>query len=135
VPGSQPNAIVLGHARNGTVRVDLWPTAAHLIREQSSYVVFDAKTSRPAEVYDATKAAAGVRFYYAMEPLHFGRLGGAMWVKLLWGFMGLSGGFLSVTGFVIYVLRKRQAKSRKKVIGEEQIVSAEREPELVGAAS
>jgi uncharacterized iron-regulated membrane protein len=58
-----------------------------------------------------------------------------MWVKLLWGLMGLSGGFLSVTGFVIYVLRKRKAKSRKKVIGEEQIVSAEREPELVGAAS
>jgi len=135
VPGGQPNAIVLGHARNGTVRVDLWPTTAHLVREQSSYVVFDAKTSQPAEVYDATKAAAGVRLYYAMEPLHFGRLGGAMWVKLLWGLMGLSGGFLSVTGFVIYVLRKRQAKSRKKAIVEEQIVPIEREPGLVGAAS
>jgi uncharacterized iron-regulated membrane protein len=122
VPGGQPSAIVLGHARNGTVRVDLWPTTAHLVREQSSYVVFDAKTSQPAEIYDVTKAAAGVRLYYAMEPLHFGRLGGAMWVKLLWGLMGLSGGFLSVTGFVIYVLRKRQAKSCGRVTAEERVV-------------
>jgi uncharacterized iron-regulated membrane protein len=110
VPDAQPNAIQLNHARAGIVRVDLWPTTRHLVREASSYVIFDAMSSEPIEVYDATKAAAGVRLYYAMEPLHFGRLGGAMWVKLLWGLMGLSGGFLSITGFVIYVLRKRKPK-------------------------
>jgi hypothetical protein len=33
-----------------------------------------------------------------------------MWVKLLWGLMGLSGGLLSVTGFVIFVLRKRKPR-------------------------
>ena len=112
VPGSNPTGVQLNHARTGIVRVDLWPTTAHLVREASSYVVFDASTAQPIEVYDATNAPAGVRFYYAMEPLHFGRLGGAMWVKLLWGLMGLSGGFLSVTGFVIYVLRKRKPKPR-----------------------
>jgi uncharacterized iron-regulated membrane protein len=111
VPGGQPNAIMLNHARSGVVRVDLWPTTGHLVREASSYVMFDAKSGEPAEVYDATKAAAGVRLYYAMEPLHFGRLGGAMWVKLLWGLMGLSGGFLSVSGFVIYALRKRTPRA------------------------
>src|SRR5688572_5502447 len=81
VPDAQPSAILLNHARGGTVRVDLWPTTRHLVREASSYVTFDAKTAQSIEVYDATNVAAGVRLYYAMEPLHFGRLGGAMWVK------------------------------------------------------
>ena len=112
VPDAQPTAVLLNHARAGIVRVDLWPTTSHLVREMSSYVVFDATSAAPIEVYDATNAPAGVRLYYAMEPLHFGRLGGAMWVKLLWGLMGLTGGFLSISGFVIYVLRKRKPKPR-----------------------
>ena len=110
VPDAQPQAILLNHARAGIVRVDLWPTTEHLVREMSSYVTFDARSAEPIEVYDATQAAAGVRLYYAMEPLHFGRLGWAMWVKLLWGLMGLTGGFLSITGFAIYVLRKRKPR-------------------------
>jgi uncharacterized iron-regulated membrane protein len=118
VPDAQPSAILLNHARAGIVRVDLWPTTRHLVREASSYVTFDAKTAQPLEVYDATNVAAGVRLYYAMEPLHFGRLGGAMWVKLLWGLMGLTGGFLSITGFAIYVLRK--CKPRRVMVREEQ---------------
>ena len=118
VPDSNPTGVQLNHARTGVVRVDLWPTTAHLVREASSYVVFDAATAEPIEVYDATDAPVGVRLYYAMEPLHFGRLGGAMWVKLLWGLMGLTGGFLSITGFAIYVLRKR--KPRRVTAREEQ---------------
>ena len=82
--------------------MDLWPATRRLVREASSYVTFDAATSQPIEVYDATRVGPGVRLYYAMEPLHFGRLGGAMWVKLLWGLMGLSGGFLSISGFARY---------------------------------
>ena len=120
VPDAQPSAILLNHARAGIVRVDLWPTTSHLVREMSSYVTFDAKTAQPIEAYDATNVAAGVRLYYAMEPLHFGRLGGAMWVKLLWGLMGLTGGFLSITGFAIYVLRKRKPRP-VSVLAEDEL--------------
>ena len=130
VPHSNPTGVQLNHARAGIVRVDLWPTTAHLVREASGYVIFDAKTAQPIEVYDATKAPAGVRLYYAMEPLHFGRMGGAMWVKLLWGLMGLTGGFLSVTGFVIYVVRKRKPRVRTAPVPAS---NAEREPLLAVA--
>ena len=119
VPDAQPSAILLNHARAGIVRVDLWPATGHLVREMSSYVTFDARSAEPIEIYDATKSAAGVRLYYAMEPLHFGRLGGALWVKLLWGLMGLTGGFLSMTGFAIYVLRKRKPQVARMLAQDE----------------
>jgi uncharacterized iron-regulated membrane protein len=129
VPGSNPTGVQLNHARTGIVRVDLWPTTAHLVREASSYVMFDAATAKPIEIYDATKASAGVRFYYAMEPLHFGRLGGAMWVKLLWGLMGLTGGLLSVTGFVIFILRKRKPRRATRPAATSPAAAEDRELE------
>lgn len=110
IPRGIPASVTLAHARTGTIRVALETPTLSLVKEGTSFVSFDAKTGDVVEVYDARNASAVGRFYYAMEPLHFGRLGGAMWVKLLWGLMGLSGGFLSITGFAIYVLRKRKPK-------------------------
>jgi uncharacterized iron-regulated membrane protein len=78
--------------------------------------LFDASTAEPVEVYEATAAPAGMRLYYAMEPLHFGRLGGAMWVKLLGGLVGLSGGFLSITGYIIYIALRRKRRSTASAI-------------------
>ena len=103
--------------------------ALRLIREHASYVLFNAKTREPVEIHDAARTGAASRFYYAMEPLHFGRLGGAMWVKLIWGFMGLSGGFLAITGFMIYALRtfkpiqrldSRASSSRRRALAVRQ---------------
>lgn len=107
IPNGAPVGVGLNYQRSGVIKVDVVHWDTHLIRELSSYVIFKADTLKPVETYDASQANVGVRLYYAMEPLHFGRLGGALWVKLLWGLMGLTGGFLSVTGFVIYILRKR----------------------------
>jgi uncharacterized iron-regulated membrane protein len=109
VPGTEATAVLLNHRRNGLVKVEVEHATRRLVREHASYVLFNAATGDPVEVYDATRASPAARFYYAMEPLHFGRLGGALWVKLLWGLMGASGGLLSITGFAIYVLRKRKA--------------------------
>lgn len=107
VPGTEATEASLPYRRNGMIKVEVEHATANLVREHASYVLFNAASGEAVEVYDAAKSPVAARLYYAMEPLHFGRLGGAMWVKLLWGVMGLSGGFLSVTGFVIYVLRKR----------------------------
>lgn len=112
IPGSTPESVTLTHARTGMIRVNVETPVISLVKEGASSVTFNAKTGEVVNVYDARDASAAGRFYYAMEPLHFGRLGGAMWVKLLWGLMGLTGGFLSVTGFAIYVLRKRKPKRR-----------------------
>ena len=121
VPGTESTEATLPYRRNGLVKVEVEHPALKLVREHASYVLFNAASGEPVEVYDASKSPVAARFYYAMEPLHFGRLGGAMWVKLLWGLMGLSGGFLSVTGFVIYVVRWRNsvasAKSRARNAG------------------
>ncbi|HEV2293509.1 MAG TPA: PepSY-associated TM helix domain-containing protein [Tepidisphaeraceae bacterium] len=111
IPGGVPAFVTLAHARTGMIRVSVETPVSSLVKEGASSVAFSAKTGDVIDVYDARRASAAGRFYYAMEPLHFGRLGGAMWVKLIWGLMGLSGGFLSITGFAIYVLRKRKPRS------------------------
>jgi uncharacterized iron-regulated membrane protein len=107
MPGCQPYELSIPSAQNGACKVMMMNPTGSLIKEMSSYVIFDAKSEKPVETYDARNAAIGVRAYYACEPLHFGRLGGAMWVKLLWAGMGLTGSFLSITGFAIFILRKR----------------------------
>ena len=112
VPGTVATEAQLPYRRNGLIKVEVEHGVASLVREHASYILFNAATREPIEVYDATKSPIAARFYYAMEPLHFGRLGGAMWLKLLWGLMGLSGGFLSVSGFVIYLARKRKPAPR-----------------------
>lgn len=47
-------------------------------------------------------------------PLHFGQFGG-IWSKLLYCFIGLSGPFLSVSGFIIWQ-KGRNSKRKKKFI-------------------
>ena len=109
LPGTTVTRFASAHARQGTFTVYAEHPAAALVRENASHVTFDT-AGRVLEVYDAAAAPAAARAYYAMEPLHFGRLGGALWVKLLWAVMGLAGGFLSVSGFVIYAARKWKSR-------------------------
>lgn len=130
VPTGIPAGVGLNNRKTGLVKVEMVHQDAQLVRELSSYVVFDAKSLKPIETYDASKAAVGVRLYYAMEPLHFGRLGGSIVVKLLWGLMGLTGGFLSISGFAIFVLRQRMAWRNKREIAKIQSISSAR-PEQV----
>ena len=113
IPGGTPTSVTLAQAKTGMIRVHVETPVAALIRENASSVLFNASSGEPVEVYDARSASLAGRFYYAMEPLHFGRLGGAMWVKLLWGLMGLAGGLLSITGFAIFILRKRKPATRR----------------------
>jgi uncharacterized iron-regulated membrane protein len=122
VPGTEATEASLPYRRNGLIKVEVEHSTAKLLREHASYVLFNAASGEAIEIYDASKSPAAARLYYAMEPLHFGRLGGAMGVKLLWGLMGLSGGLLSITGFVIYIVRKRNsvafARSRARNVAE-----------------
>jgi uncharacterized iron-regulated membrane protein len=110
IPGSRAAGADLILQR-GLIRVRVEHPTAALVKEHQSNVLFDAANGEVLAVSDATGDGAAARLYYAMEPLHFGRLGGALWVKLLWGLMGASGGLLSISGFAIYVLRTRKSSA------------------------
>ncbi|MGO3164539.1 MAG: PepSY domain-containing protein, partial [Sphingobacteriaceae bacterium] len=45
--------------------------------------------------------------YYVQEALHFGNFGG-IGLKILYAFLGLTSGFLSISGFVVFLYRKNK---------------------------
>ena len=55
------------------------------------------------------------KFSSTLIPLHFGQYGG-IWTKLLYCLTGLSGPFLSITGFLIWKQGKPAKKRRRKKI-------------------
>lgn len=60
------------------------------------------------------KANLATKLSSTLIPLHFGQFGG-IWSKVLYALTGLSGPFLSITGFLIWRKTKRKGKkSRKK---------------------
>ena len=87
-----------------TVHVE-HPTLS-LIREHTSYVTFNSMTGDVIEVYNAAHSGVAARLYYASEPLHFGRFGGSMTLKVLYAATGILIGFLSISGYIIYAARK-----------------------------
>jgi uncharacterized iron-regulated membrane protein len=59
----------------------------------------------------------GARLVNAMSPLHYGSFGGH-WTRVLWIFMGLVPGVLSVSGFLMWwnrVIAKRLQPSKAAV--------------------
>jgi uncharacterized iron-regulated membrane protein len=108
-PGTQISGVRLHQARTRPVRVHVEHPWTQMVKENASFAAFNAATGDLVELQDATADGVGLRAYYAMEPLHFGRFGG-MPVKIMWAGMGLTGSFLSVSGFVIYIARKRKAR-------------------------
>lgn len=81
-------------------------------------IVFDKVTLQAKHKFDIHRSGAGARLYMVQEALHFGNFGG-FWVKFIYLFLGLTSGFLSVTGFYIYLKRnaKRFAKPAEVIIG------------------
>jgi uncharacterized iron-regulated membrane protein len=70
----------------------------------------DYQTGEITGITKNSEAELITKFYSSLIPLHFGQFGG-IWTKLLYCFIGLSGPFLSVTGFFIW--QKSRKKKRK----------------------
>lgn len=115
-PDQRVSSLELSGLATGTLRMRMQAPTAALVKEGVSSVTFDLRTLEPRKVDDARTHSAAARVYYSMEPLHFGRLGGSMIVKLLWAVMGLSGGLLSITGYVIYVARWRKKRATRRAL-------------------
>jgi len=75
--------------------------------EGANEVSIDATTGKPYFVSDARTAPAITKSYYWMDPLHFGYWGGAI-SQILYVIFGLTTGFLSVTGFIVWYAKKNR---------------------------
>lgn len=82
--------------------------------EGASEVGVDAVTGKPYFVSNAKTARLITRAYYWMDPLHFGYWGGVV-SQVLYVFFGLTTGFLSVTGFIVWYMKVRR-KPRARVV-------------------
>lgn len=118
LPGTEPVGINFSYGRRPAYTVSVSYPAAALIQEATAGVTFDARTGEVLRVRDLAQAPFATRAFYAMEPLHFGRLGGFLWVKMLWCAMGSTGGLLSITGYGIYLMRSIKKRRSRRAIAK-----------------
>lgn len=108
IEGFKPLRVQLSSDGSGTVAV-FGNVAQGIYERGANKVVMDKATLSPLFVYDVRKQAFGHQLYYVQEALHFGDFGG-MTLKILYAVLGLTTGFLSITGFIIY-LKRKEAKA------------------------
>ncbi|MCM5662434.1 PepSY-associated TM helix domain-containing protein [Galbibacter mesophilus] len=65
----------------------------------------DYKTGKIVTSVKIAEASIGTKLESMITPMHFGQFGGLP-IKILYALVGLSGPFLSVTGFIIWLKRK-----------------------------
>lgn len=83
--------------------------------------VFDKSNLNLLFQFDTRKANFGAKFYFIQEALHFGDFAGIP-LKILYGVFGLTGSFLSISGFFIYLKRSKQEKNQVAKITAKQKV-------------
>ena len=59
--------------------------------------------------------AATAKVYNWMDPLHFGYWGGVL-SKIFYLIFGLTTGFLSITGFIVWWMKTRRRKARPALL-------------------
>jgi uncharacterized iron-regulated membrane protein len=67
----------------------------------------------PVYKYDVRTAGFWNKFYLIQEALHFGDFGG-LTLKFLYALLGLVSGFLSISGFVVYISRTEKKQRRRQ---------------------
>jgi uncharacterized iron-regulated membrane protein len=70
-------------------------------------VVLDKNSLGVLFTYDIREKPFTHRFYFLQEGLHFGRFAG-VFTKIAYCLMGLTSGFLSISGFIIFLKRKEK---------------------------
>src|SRR5690606_33094304 len=100
----------LSSSTNGSGTVTVRGNIAGQIYERDINVLVLSKTDyRPIFKYDVRQQPPSHKFYFIQEALHFGDFGGLM-LKALYALLGLTSGFLSISGFVIFLLRRQKKK-------------------------
>ncbi len=70
-------------------------------------LILSKSTYEPVFRYDVRGKPFSHKLYFAQEALHFGDFGGLL-LKLLYGILGLISGFLSISGFAVYLYRRKK---------------------------
>lgn len=73
----------------------------------ANMIVLSKANYRPVFRYNVEEQPFSHKLYYVQEALHFGNFGG-IGLKILYAFLGLTSGFLSISGFVVFLYRKNK---------------------------
>ncbi len=110
-PELRPRRIV--PSTNGSATVTIRGNITGSVYERDiNYVVLSKTDWRPLFKYDVRRQPLAHKFYFIQEALHFGDFGG-LWLKALYALLGLTSGFLSISGFVIYLYRRKKKEPHR----------------------
>ena len=93
---------------NGSGTVTVRGNIAGLVYERNINMLVLSKTDyKTLFKYDVRQKPFSHKFYFVQEALHFGDFGGLL-LKVVYTFLGLVSGFLSISGFVVYLCRRKK---------------------------
>lgn len=105
-PDLNPRDIMCSTNGSGTVAVR--GNIAGLVYERDiNTIVLSKKDYTPVFKYDVRGKPFSDKLYFVQEALHFGDFGGLL-LKFVYAILGLVSGFLSISGFVVYLYRRKK---------------------------
>lgn len=105
-PELKPQHIV--SSTNGSGSIAVRGNIAGLVYERDINTLVLSKTGyTPLFRYDVRQQPFSHKLYFVQEALHFGDFGGLL-LKAVYTFLGLVSGFLSISGFVVYLCRRKK---------------------------
>ena len=110
MPGFEPQTVNL--ADRGGRALIYGKIGGMLARERTSYVVIDTATGAVIDKFRQSEAQTGSALYFLIEPLHYGAFAG-VGGKIVYLLFGMTGAFLSITGFLLWWRKRRNHKGRK----------------------
>ncbi|HTI70432.1 MAG TPA: PepSY-associated TM helix domain-containing protein [Candidatus Limnocylindria bacterium] len=106
VPGFRPTFISFPAAPGASLRI-FGHVGNSFRSEFGSVIVVDPQTGATQSTRDIRKLGLWEQFLDTFRPLHYGTFGGVL-VKILWCVGGLTPGVLAVTGFVMWLGRRKR---------------------------
>ena len=111
-PDLSPNFI--RSSDDGSSTISVFGNIAGQVYERNANVLVLSKNNfKRIFKYDIREAPFSHKFYFVQEALHFGDFGGIA-LKILYAVLGLTSGFLSISGFVVYLYRLDKKKAEKR---------------------
>ncbi|WP_081209765.1 PepSY-associated TM helix domain-containing protein [Salegentibacter sediminis] len=86
---------------------------AFYFSEFYNYIRLDYQTGQVTSVKKVTGSSFSNQLASTVMPLHYAEFGG-LTVKILYSLIGLSGPFLSITGFLIWLKGRRKKRQKRK---------------------
>ena len=105
-PELEPSRIVLSTDGKGVLGFS-GRVKGHIFERNTNILDLSKQDYQVAFRYKVAEASWSSRFFFVQEALHFGDYGG-LTLKVIYALLGLTSGFLSISGFIIYVYRKNR---------------------------